>query len=86
MYATFPRSGNSMMRRYFENITGIATGADVGIKNGLNVSLQYSVSKAEGQIGYSTWIKKSHFPFTVPFQKPEEHDMVLICSRYEVNV
>lgn len=28
LYATYPRSGNSLMRKYFENITGISTGSD----------------------------------------------------------
>ena len=29
LYATFPRSGNSMMRKYFENVCGLATGSDL---------------------------------------------------------
>lgn len=29
MYATFPRSGNSMMRKYFENVCGLCTGSDL---------------------------------------------------------
>ena len=32
--ASFPRSGNSMMRKYFESITGIATGT-TGTTNSL---------------------------------------------------
>ena len=28
VYATYPRSGNTMMRKYFENMTGITTGSD----------------------------------------------------------
>ena len=28
LFATYPRSGNSMMRKYFENITGTVTGTD----------------------------------------------------------
>ena len=32
-YATYPRSGNSLMRKYFENVTGTATGSDMIIKH-----------------------------------------------------
>jgi hypothetical protein len=39
MYATYPRSGNSLMRKYFENCTGIATGSDMVLKHGPNVAL-----------------------------------------------
>ena len=38
-FCTYPRSGNSMMRKYFENITGIVTGEEMGIKNSPHISL-----------------------------------------------
>ena len=85
LYTTYPRSGNSMMRKYFENITGVATGSDMNLKHAPNVALQYTVSKAEGQMGDQTWFKKSHFPMTLPFQPKTEHDITLICSRYELD-
>lgn len=50
-YATFPRSGNSMMRQYFENITGVATGSDLNNWHILNVALQYSGFKGEAIAG-----------------------------------
>lgn len=28
-YATYPRTGSTFLRKYFENITGIATGSDM---------------------------------------------------------
>lgn len=39
VYATYPRSGNSLMRKYFETITGIATGSDMAMKHTPNVAL-----------------------------------------------
>jgi len=39
MYATYPRSGNSLMRKYFENVTGVATGSDMVLKHSPNVAL-----------------------------------------------
>ena len=69
LYATFPRSGSSMMRKYFENVSGIATGSDLNLKHTLNVALQHAVSKGEGYITDDCWIKKTHWPFNLPFQK-----------------
>ena len=66
-YCTYPRSGNSMMRKHFENLTGIATGSDQVMKFSLNVALQYSGFKAEGIVDERVWINKSHFPFRIPF-------------------
>ena len=67
LYTTFPRSGNSMMRKYFENIMGLATGSDMSLKPSPNVALQFSVSKGEGLMGNETLIKKSHYPMCLPF-------------------
>jgi len=39
MYVTYPRSGNSLMRKYFENVTGVATGSDMVLKHSANVAL-----------------------------------------------
>ena len=39
VYATYPRSGNSLMRKYFENVTGTATGSDMVIKHSPNLAL-----------------------------------------------
>lgn len=38
-YASFPRSGNTFLRKYFESITGLATGSDMVMKFSLNVGL-----------------------------------------------
>jgi hypothetical protein len=46
-YTSYPRSGNTMLRKYLENITGIATGSDQIMKFTLNVSLQYQGFKGE---------------------------------------
>ena len=50
-----------------------------------NTSLQFSGLKGEGFIGLETWIKKSHFPFTMPFYPDSEHDIAVICTRYQVD-
>ena len=50
VYATYPRSGNSLMRKYFENVTGTATGSDMVVRHASNVALQFCGFKAEGII------------------------------------
>ena len=39
MYTSYPRSGNTLLRKYFETITGLATGSDQLLKFNLNVAL-----------------------------------------------
>ena len=36
--------------------------------------------------GPSSWIKKSHYPIVFPFQRGSEHDIAIICTRYELDV
>jgi hypothetical protein len=65
--ATYPRSGNSMMRTIFGKITGIATGSDMVMKHGPNLSLQCTGLKGEGVVDERVWITKTHYPMTFPF-------------------
>lgn len=69
------------MRKYFENITGIATGSDMVMKFCPNIALQFCGFKAEGIVDSRAWIKKSHYPFTTPFQQGFQGDYSLICTR-----
>jgi len=85
-YCTYPRSGNSMMRKHFENVTGIATGSDLTIRFYMNVALQYSGFKAEGVTDNSIWINKTHFPFNIPVSTQYESDLALCCVRNPIDV
>ena len=82
VYATYPRSGNSLMRKYFENVTGTATGSDQVIKHQSNMALQYCGFKAEGITDDRTWICKTHFPYELPFQHSWSSDIAVVCTRY----
>ena len=55
-YASYPRSGNTFLRKYLENVTGVATGSDVQMKFTMNVELQYSGFIGEGHFKDKTWI------------------------------
>ena len=85
VYATYPRSGNSLMRKYFENVTGLATGSDMVIKHASNMALAYCGFKAEGITDDRTWINKTHHPYTLPFQHPWSADIAVVCTRYQLD-
>jgi len=64
-FCSFPRSGNSMLRKYLESITGIDTGSDHWIE--ISTSLQLMGLKGEGHSATdNVWVTKSHSPW-VPF-------------------
>jgi hypothetical protein len=69
-YTSYPRSGNTMLRKYLENITGIATGSDQIMKFTLNVSLQYQGFKGESVVQDRTWINKTHYPWRTVLDIP----------------
>ena len=79
--ASFPRSGNSMMRKYMENITGIATGNE-----GLTTSLFYCGFKGEGIYDDRVFLKKNHFPTTKLRYKYLECDYAVVCTRNPLDV
>ena len=74
------------MRKYFENVTGCATGSDMILKHQPNVALQFCGFKAEGMTDERVWINKSHFPYTLPFQWDWDNDFAVVCTRYQLDV
>ena len=60
-FNTFMRSGNSFLRRFLEQITGIATGSSVSLHTA--TSLQLMGLLGEGMADDRVWIVKSHHPF-----------------------
>jgi hypothetical protein len=86
VYATYPRSGNSLMRKYFENVTGVATGSDMIMKHHANFALQMCGFKGEGIIDDRCWIKKSHYPFKFHFSKPFDSEIAVVCTRNPLDV
>jgi hypothetical protein len=60
---TYPRTGNTFLRKLLQEITGIATGSDQHAD--IVYSFQMNGLKGEGIVDDRVWIKKSHFP--LPF-------------------
>ncbi|CDW75049.1 fbox domain containing protein [Stylonychia lemnae] len=60
LLATFPRTGNSFLRQYFEQITNIVTGSDMDFSLTQEVGL--NGFKGEAYIDDRVWIQKTHHP------------------------
>lgn len=86
IYSSVPRSGNSFLRKLFEQISGVSTGSDVSLKNILNLSLQQIGFKGEEIVSDKIWICKSHFPLTLPDDITQSAAKVVICTRNPIDV
>ena len=67
-FQSFPRCGNSFMRRYSELLTGIATGADNILHT--EVCMQLMGFKGEFIVDDTTWICKTHAPWMMDESPP----------------
>lgn len=62
LLASYPRSGNTLIRSYIEKITGVITGSDHIIDLKLNKDLFELGMTGEGKLDDTVWIVKSHYP------------------------
>ena len=63
-FQSFPRSGNTFLRKYFELLTGVETGADNTLN--VNIHLQLQGLKGEDIVDDTVWIVKTHSPWIMP--------------------
>lgn len=47
---SYPRSGNTLLRKYLEDITGVITGSDCDVKRKLNSDLVEMGMSGEGRV------------------------------------
>ena len=64
-FTSFPRSGNSFLRRLIESVSGVTTGSSIPLI--VDLALQIQGSKGEGYINDQVWIVKTHHPMLMPF-------------------
>ena len=83
-FNTFPRSGNSFLRRLLEQVTGISTGATVQLHT--STSLQCMGLKGEQIVDDRTWIIKAHHPSLLPMATKFASDKVICCVRNPLDV
>ena len=60
--ASYPRSGNTLLRGYLERIMGLVTGSDCDITKKLNLALMDMGLAGEGLVDKRVWICKTHYP------------------------
>lgn len=60
--ASYPRSGNTLLRGYLEKIMGLCTGSDCDITKSLNVALMNMGLAGEGLVDKRVWVIKTHYP------------------------
>ena len=69
-FQSFPRTGNSFLRRVIELVTGVYTGSDMN----LNLTLQVVFDNMLGEETFShdnlTWVTKTHWPIESPLGSP----------------
>ena len=60
--ASYPRSGNTLLRGYLERIMGLVTGSDCDITKKLNLELMEMGLAGEGLVDKRVWVVKTHYP------------------------
>lgn len=66
---SYPRSGNTYLRRLLEETTGIVTGSDSRTNRPLCSSLLQCGFRGEGIVDSSVWVVKSHYPERMGYLK-----------------
>ena len=83
-FTSFPRSGNSFLRRYVEQITGVTSGSSISIHSA--TSLQIMGLKGESHQGDNVWMAKSHHPFFIQGATQMPTQKTFICVRHPLDV
>ena len=60
--ASYPRSGNSLLRSLLESVSGVITGSDTAPNRTLSMALQRCGVRGEGVVDERCWVVKSHYP------------------------
>jgi hypothetical protein len=60
--ASYPRSGNTMLRKLIEAATGVLTGSDSRQDRAMVRDLKMYGLAGEGEVSQRVWVVKSHYP------------------------
>ncbi len=84
-FSSIPRSGNSFLRRYTEQILGITTGSAMSIHT--STTLQIMGLSGESHYDDLCWITKSHHPIALRNgEVPKEVNKTFIVVRHPLDV
>ncbi|CAB1121182.1 unnamed protein product [Ectocarpus sp. CCAP 1310/34] len=76
--ASYPRSGNSLLRKLLEEITGTITGSDTRPDRTLSRSLSVMGMQGEGVVDHRVRVVKTHYPERPGFRAFEADKAVLL--------
>lgn len=83
-FSSYPRSGNTFLRTFIEQCTGLYTGCDIS----LSIILTMQMSGMPGEQHYgddSVWITKTHYPLTNDNCK-HQADKIIYLTRNPVEI
>jgi len=83
-FASFPRSGNTFLRKYTEMLTGVQTGADNTLD--VNIALQMQKMKGEDIVDDTVWIVKTHSPWCMPYAPKFKAQKIMVIVRNPLDV
>lgn len=84
LLVSYPRSGNSYVRKLLEASTGIVTGSDSRPNRVLSASLLRFGYLGEGITDQSVWVVKSHFPERMGFIRfPVSRVVLLVRNPFD---
>jgi hypothetical protein len=88
-FSSFPRSGNSFLRRFIEQISGLSTGSAWGIHSG--TILQVSGFAGEAYTSDHVWVVKTMHPMIMPQglvkgTVPYNANKSIVCVRNPLDV
>eukprot|EP00903_Cladosiphon_okamuranus_P017957 g16521.t1 len=76
--ASYPRSGNSLLRRLLEEVTGTITGSDTRPDRTLSRSLSVFGLQGEGVVDHRVRVVKTHYPERLGFRPFEGSKTILL--------
>ena len=81
------RNGNTFLRRYLEQITGVYTGTD------MNIDYTFHEACSMGLLGQNivsdsnmVWITKTHKPMDTPNSRPFNAQKMIVIQRNPIDV
>jgi len=83
-FNTYPRSGNSMLRRLVEQMSGVFTGATMRLYTA--TTLQIMGLAGEEVVDDRVWVVKAHHPGLMPGVIPINSHKVICCIRNPIDV
>ncbi|CBN74859.1 conserved unknown protein [Ectocarpus siliculosus] len=76
--ASYPRSGNSLLRKLLEEVTGTITGSDTRPDRTLSRSLSVMGMQGEGVVDHRVQVVKTHYPERPGFRAFEADKAILL--------